>query len=95
MDISCEINDAEQPEYYFILSFSNNGAKLQKRYEKKHFIKLGKKSSKGTGSGGFYLNDIATSFGNPDWEFIIDSKEKLDNFTPSLTYKFKFKIYEG
>ncbi len=95
IDLSIEINDAEQPEYYFVLSFSNNGVKLPKKYEKKHFIQSGKESEKGTGSGGYYLNDIATSFENPDWEFITDSEEISDNFAPALTYKFKFKIYEG
>ena len=95
IDIIYELNDSDEYELYFLLSFSNNGKLFPSGYEKKHFIQNGKESKKGTGSGGYYLNDIAISFENPDWEFITDSKEKSDNFMPTLTYKFKFKIYEG
>ena len=95
IDIIYELNDSNEYELYFLLSFSNNGKLFPSRYEKKHFIQNGKESKKGTGSGGYYLNDIATSFENPDWEFITNSEEKSDNFVPALTYKFKFKIYEG
>ena len=95
IDIIYELNDSDEYELYFLLSFCNNGKLFPSGYEKKDFIEKEKESEKGTGSGGYYLNDIATSFENPDWEFITNSEEKSDNFVPALTYKFKFKIYEG
>ena len=72
-----------------VLSFSNNGAPFPKGYKKEHFIQFNKESKKGTGSGGYYLNEIATSFNNPDWEFHNDPKGNKSGLT------FKFKIHEG
>ncbi len=89
ISIDIEKSNTDNSEYFFVLSFSNNGAPFPKGYKKEHFIQFNKESKKGTGSGGYYLNEIATSFNNPDWEFHNDPKGNKSGLT------FKFKIHEG
>ena len=74
------------------IEFSNNGKPFKENYTKESFVRLNKKSEKGTGSGGAYINEIARKFNNPGWEFITFPNKKINEI--AVIYRFKFKLYE-
>jgi type I restriction enzyme M protein len=72
-----------------ILSIKNNGERFPKNYDKEKFIvKFSTaKNSPGGGIGGYDIHRIASYFGNPDWELLLDE----DPLYP-VEFRFTFKI---
>lgn len=92
VDYLHELNKNSDSEHFMIIEFSNNGKSFKKNYTKESFVRLNKKSEKGTGSGGAYINEIARKFNNPGWEFITFPNKKTNEV--AVIYRFKFKLYE-
>ena len=92
VDYLHELNKNSDSEHFMIIEFSNNGKPFKKNYTKESFVRLNKKSEKGTGSGGAYINEIARKFNNPGWEFITFPNKKTNEV--AVIYRFKFKLYE-
>ena len=92
LDHLYELNKNGNSEHFIIIELSNNGKPFKKDYSKESFVRLNKKSVKGTGSGGAYINEIARKFNNPGWEFITFPDKKSNEI--AVIYRFKFKLYE-
>ncbi|MGW8124108.1 N-6 DNA methylase [Roseivirga echinicomitans] len=71
------------------LEVRNNGTPFPKNFNREKFIlKFSTADSrKGTGLGGYDIHRIATEFGNPDWELVLNE----DPIYP-VVFKFEFPI---
>ena len=74
---------------FLLLQISNNGKPFPRNYNKKKFIAKYSTADfkRGVGMGGYDIDRIATKFGNPQWELLLN-----DNPTYPVIYKFKFLI---
>ncbi len=72
-----------------IIEFKNNGMPFSKNFTKEMFIEKHRTtySDRGSGLGGFHINQIATYFGNPDWDLKLDKEA----YYPVI-FRFKFLI---
>jgi type I restriction enzyme M protein len=73
------------------VTIKNNGIPFPKNFDKAKFIAKFTTANieKGTGLGGYDINRIASHFGNPDWDLILDK----DGLYPVM-FKFNFPIMQ-
>lgn len=71
------------------LTIKNNGMPFPNNFDKNKFIRKFStlNNQKGTGLGGYDINRIASHFGNPDWELILD-----ENDIYPVALKFNFPL---
>lgn len=85
--IECSVRD-----HQLLVEFRNNGKPFPKNFSKEKFILKYSTADnvKGTGIGGYDIHRIASHFGNPDWELILNE----DPIYP-VKYLFRFNITSG
>ena len=85
-EVSVEIKISED---FMELTIKNNGKPFPGNFDKDKFTRkfTTLNNQKGTGLGGYDINRIASHFGNPDWDLILD-----ENDIYPVTFKFNFPI---
>tara|TARA_R110002049_G_scaffold209615_2_gene380525 strand:+ start:1375 stop:3825 length:2451 start_codon:yes stop_codon:yes gene_type:complete len=85
-EVSIEIKVSDD---FMELTLKNNGKPFPVNFDKDKFTRkyTTLNNQKGTGLGGYDINRIASHFGNPDWDLILD-----ENDIYPVTFKFNFSI---